>query len=67
MRLRDPVCGMEIGWEEAVGLCGRWTGSCVLLLHRVRPQVPGHPAGHVDVGAWLGEEPPVVDRHACDE
>jgi hypothetical protein len=57
---------MEIGWEEAVDytvvgpvlvyFC------CTGCAHKFRDD----PVGHVDVGAWLGEEPPVVDQHACD-
>ncbi len=66
MRLRDPVCGMEIGWEEAVDY--EVVGPvlmyfcCTGCARRFRDD----PVGHVDVGTWLGEEPPVVDRHACD-
>lgn len=66
MRLRDPVCGMEIGWEEAVDYAVVGPVLVYFCCAGCARRFRDDPVGHVDVGAWLGEEAPVVDRHACD-
>lgn len=70
MRFRDPVCGMEIRWEEAVDyeVVGPLVVyfCCTGCATRFRED----PAQHVDVHAWVADEVRTHGAHAksdrCD-
>lgn len=65
MRFRDPVCGMEIRWEEAVDYAV--VGPLVVYFccpgcaRRFRQD----PARHVAVEEWLSDAPPPPGGSGC--
>ncbi|NIP82368.1 MAG: hypothetical protein GWM90_25350 [Gemmatimonadetes bacterium] len=65
MRVRDPVCGMEIRWEEAVdyALVGPVVVyfCCAGCASRFRED----PARHVDATRWLSEQPDPASSADC--
>lgn len=66
MRFRDPVCGMEIRWEEAVDY--EVVGPVVVYFccagcaSRFRED----PERHVDVRTWLGDEAVGGRERGCE-
>ena len=65
MKLRDPVCGMEIGWEEAVDHVVVGPVVMYFCCAGCARKFRNDPVAHVDVRAGLGDEPPVVEPGAC--
>lgn len=65
MKQRDPVCGMEIGWEEAVDHVVVGPVVMYFCCPGCARKFRDDPVAHVDVRAWLGEESPAVDPGAC--
>lgn len=66
MKLRDPVCGMEIGWEEAVDHVVVGPVVMYFCCAGCARKFRDDPVAHVDVQAWLGEDPPAVEPGACE-
>ncbi len=56
MRYRDPVCGMEIRWEEAVDYEVLGPAVVYFCCAGCAARFREDPARHVDVGAWLNGE-----------
>ena len=65
MRFRDPVCGMEVRWEEAVDY--EVVGPIVVYFccSGCASRFREDPERHVDVHTWLGDEAVGGDAADC--
>lgn len=66
MRFRDPVCGMEIRWEEAVGYAVVGPLVVYFCCPGCASRFRQDPSRHVNVERWLSEDPPPIEAAGCD-
>jgi YHS domain-containing protein len=66
MMTRDPVCGMEIRWEEAVGYAVLGPVVVYFCCGGCATRFRQDPTRHVDVEAWLSDDNPATEGDGCD-